>query len=90
MIAFGINAIAPSREPLDADRVWVQGFWDQLRPHAMNSGSYVNFMTEFEDDRVRATFGVGKYARLAAIKAIYDPDNVFHHNANIRPEYADV
>jgi hypothetical protein len=87
-MAISIAAIAPSQELLDADRAWVKAFWDQLRPHAMSSGSYVNFMTEFEDDRVRATFGDSKYARLAQIKATFDPDNVFHHNANIRPEYA--
>ena len=88
--AFNIAAIAPTVELLDADRSWARGFWDVLRPHAQGTGSYVNFMTEFDDDRVRATFGAAKYARLAEIKAAYDPDNVFHHNANIRPELASV
>ena len=90
VIAFSIAAIAPTQELLDADRSWVRGFYDRLRPHALSAGSYVNFMTEFDDDRVRATFGATKYARLADIKATYDPDNVFHHNANIRPEFAAV
>jgi FAD/FMN-containing dehydrogenase len=81
-----MNAIAPTQELLDADRAWARGFYDRLRPHALSAGSYVNFMTEFDDDRVQATFGATKYARLAHIKATYDPDNVFHHDANIRPE----
>ena len=48
-------------------------------------GSYVNGMTEFEEDRVRASYGAAKYQRLSRIKAEYDPDNVFHRNANIKP-----
>ena len=48
-------------------------------------GSYVNAISDTGvDDRVRASYGA-KYDRLAAIKAKYDPENVFHRNANIKP-----
>jgi FAD binding domain-containing protein/berberine-like enzyme len=82
---FNIAAICPVPELLEADRAWVRGFWEALRPHASGSGSYVNFMTDIEEDRVRAAYGAVKYDRLSRIKADYDPDNVFHLNANIKP-----
>jgi hypothetical protein len=58
-----------------------------LVPHAEGVGSYVNFMTESETNRVRAAYG-DKYDRLAALKHIYDPNNVLHLNANIQPASA--
>ena len=75
----------PTAELLAADRPWVRTFWEALVPYAGGVASYVNFMAEYEDDRVRATYGADKYERLVLIKAQYDPDNTFHLNANIAP-----
>ncbi|WP_086838107.1 FAD-binding oxidoreductase [Amycolatopsis kentuckyensis] len=84
-LAVNIAAIAPEPEPFAADRAWVREFWAALAPLSDNVGGYVNFMAEYEADRVRTSYGPGKYERLARIKAAYDPRNVFHHNANIPP-----
>lgn len=83
--AFNIAALAPTPELFAGDRAWVRRFWDALRPHAANDGTYVNFLSDADEDRVRTSYGPAKYERLAAIKAEWDPDNVFHSNANIRP-----
>jgi hypothetical protein len=56
----------------------VRAFWSDLVLHASGIGSYVNFMSEYEENRVRAAYGPKKYQRLAQIKAAYDPGNVFH------------
>lgn len=47
-------------------------------------GGYVNFLGAGDGSRVRAAYG-GNYARLAQIKAAYDPDNFFRINNNIPP-----
>ncbi len=82
---FNIEAATADRDVYEADRMWVRNFWDAMRPHATGSGGYVNFMVEADDDRVRASYGATKYQRLAHVKAEYDPENVFHLNANIKP-----
>jgi Berberine and berberine like len=66
--------LAPDAGLLDAERSWVRGLWEALRPHAMGSGDgYINGITDFSDDRVRHSYGPAKYERLAQIKAQYDP-----------------
>jgi hypothetical protein len=80
-----INAVATNPEALAAERAWVRSFWSALKPHAISVGGYVNEMTEYEEDRVKASYGPVKYDRLARIKAVYDPENMFHRNANIKP-----
>jgi FAD/FMN-containing dehydrogenase len=67
-----------------AIRSWTVEYQEALHPYSMG-GSYVNFIgTEEGQERVQATYGAN-YARLAEIKAKYDPDNVFHVNQNITP-----
>ncbi|WP_405056639.1 FAD-binding oxidoreductase [Kribbella sp. NBC_01505] len=78
-------AIAPTAEGLSPERAWVRAFWEAFQPYTLGNGSYINAMAEFDTDRVRASYGDKKYARLQQIKATYDPGNVFHRNMNIKP-----
>jgi len=64
-------------------RDWTVGYHEALHPYAAG-GAYVNFMMEEGQERVQATYGPN-YARLARIKADYDPENVFRVNQNILP-----
>lgn len=82
--AIFIIGVCPAPEMFVPEREWVRTFWNNLDRYAL-SGSYVNSLTEVPEDRVRAAYGPEKYARLARIKRTYDPDNVFHRNANITP-----
>lgn len=80
-----ISGTTPDPATYEAERSWVRDYWSALVEHAEGIGSYVNFMTDVEPDRVRNSYAE-KYPRLQAIKAAYDPDNVFHMNANIPPQ----
>lgn len=81
-----VNIMASWEKPADdaANIEWARAAWRDLRRFS-TGGSYVNMQTEDEGgERVRAAYGAN-YDRLAAVKAAWDPDNVFHVNKNIRP-----
>jgi len=50
-----------------------------------NSGAYVNFLGDEGEGRVRAAYPGATWDRLAAVKAHYDPQNLFRMNQNIPP-----
>jgi len=83
--AFAVNINGVAEAPADDETVigWTRGCFEALAPHA-TGGVYVNFLGNEGDERVRAAYG-HHYERLTALKARYDPDNVFRINQNIRP-----
>jgi hypothetical protein len=62
---------------------WARETWAAAQPHAKPS-AYVNYLDQGEEDRTEAVYGAN-FGRLVEVKRIYDPENVFRHNANIRP-----
>lgn len=78
-----IGGVDPDPASLPALRDWCVGYWEEQHPYSAG-GAYVNFMMDEGQERVQATYGP-HYARLAAIKAAYDPDNFLRVNQNITP-----
>jgi FAD/FMN-containing dehydrogenase len=52
---------------------------------AFSTGMYVNAMSDEGATGVARAYPPAKLARLRALKAAYDPENVFHLNQNITP-----
>jgi FAD/FMN-containing dehydrogenase len=78
--------VGTQREEQEACRQWVRGVLSAMQPFS-GGGAYVNYLgpeTGESETRVRAAYG-RNYARLAALKQKYDPDNFFRHNQNIHP-----
>jgi FAD/FMN-containing dehydrogenase len=65
-------------------REWARTAWEAIQPYS-TGGNYINVQTTDDDDRrLRQAYGTN-IDRLAQVKSIYDPDNLFRVNRNIRP-----
>jgi FAD binding domain/Berberine and berberine like len=72
-------------DPADNDRniAWTRELFISCEPH-LTRAAYVNDLGDEGDDRARSAYG-DNYPRLAALKAKYDPTNLFRLNQNIKP-----
>jgi FAD/FMN-containing dehydrogenase len=83
---FVVHPFALWEDPADDAEVisWARAYRADLWPWA-TGGVYLNFVGDEGDTRVRAGFGSANHARLARVKAQWDPENVFRGNQNVRP-----
>jgi FAD binding domain/Berberine and berberine like len=75
--------VDPDPKNNEAMTRWAKDYWTALHPYS-TGGGYINMMMEEGQDRIQAAYG-DNYARLAQVKAKYDPHNLFHVNQNIKP-----
>ena len=81
-IDVGIWADAGSPEEANAANRWTLELWHNLRGE--HFGGYPSLLEPGDVTRIQATYG-SNYGRLRALKAKFDPSNVFNSNVNIAP-----
>jgi FAD/FMN-containing dehydrogenase len=92
--AYILHPLAAWMQEKDDDRhiAWLRDLVEAMQPFK-TGGVYLNFMPDEGESRLGGTgadrvidgYGPEKYARLVALKAKYDPTNMFRFNHNIRP-----
>ncbi|HEV7603763.1 MAG TPA: BBE domain-containing protein [Candidatus Limnocylindrales bacterium] len=68
----------------EVNRAWVRRAMAIVEPDA-TEGRYVNGNSDEGPAETRAFYGDAKLARLARLKRVWDPDNVFRLNHNVIP-----
>jgi FAD/FMN-containing dehydrogenase len=84
---FLVTAEASWTDPTQNDEAiaWAREVWDAMERYSTGS-VYLNFPGFGEEKEALARAGYGEnYERLAALKAKYDPENLFRMNINIPP-----
>ena len=79
-----IGIWADAAEDAAVHQAWTGSLWNALRPEG--SGVYVNFLENEGAGRIREAYPGETFARLQAVKATYDPENLFRFNQNIPPK----
>ncbi|MCW2672169.1 MAG: linked oxidase-like protein [Frankiales bacterium] len=84
--AFNIHYLSMWEDPAETDHNidYTRALAGSMKPWSTGM-AYLNFLGDEGRSRVEASFGPEKFARLQQIKAVWDPDNLFHVNQNIPP-----
>jgi FAD/FMN-containing dehydrogenase len=82
-IMVNVAAFFEGEHDRDRRQAWVDEFASVL--HQDDDGAYVNFLLDEGEERVRAAYPGATWDRLAAVKARYDPGNLFRLNQNVPP-----
>ena len=73
----------PSTSERSEHAAWARGLSAELDDG--NPGAYAGLLADEGGQRVRAAYPGATWERLAAVKATYDPDNMFRLNQNVPP-----
>jgi FAD/FMN-containing dehydrogenase len=83
-IMVNLAAFYETDEEKRARQAWLAEFTSAIQQG--DTGRYVNFLSDDGEAGVRAAYPRETYDRLASIKAVYDPGNLFRVNHNIAPD----
>jgi FAD/FMN-containing dehydrogenase len=81
-----VHPLTMWEDPADDARAirWTRDVCADVKPWATGA-TYLNFVGDEGEERIVSGYGRENYDRLAAVKAEYDPDDVFHLHHPIRP-----
>ncbi len=84
--AFNFHAISMWADPIDPEKHmrWAREIYDAMEPWTTER-TYLNFIGDEGEERVRTAYEPEKFRRLVALKDKYDPENLFRLNQNIQP-----
>ena len=83
---WNIHYLSMWPDPADTERniAYTQAIAAAMKPWTTGR-VYLNYIGDEGEDRVEASFGEKKFARLRELKQQWDPQNLFRHNQNIPP-----
>ena len=83
---YNFHAITMWADPAEPEKHirWAREIEEAMRPWT-SERTYLNFIGDEGEERVRTAYDPDKYRLLVALKDKYDPTNLFRLNQNIRP-----